>query len=47
MKKMIGRILSVFKNKNGKEFQFNDIYRACRSASNELGEYCKVEGLNK
>lgn len=46
MRNLIDRILSVFKRKNEKDFQFNDIRRACKSASGELGNYCKTEGLN-
>lgn len=47
MKNIVNRILSVFKKKSKKDFQFIDIYSACKSASEELGDYCKVEGLNK
>jgi hypothetical protein len=46
MKNLINKILSVFKNKSGKEFQFNNIYRVCSNAKNELDDYCKVEGLS-
>lgn len=42
MRSIIDRILSVFKKKNQKEFHFNDLYRSCKSASKELGDYCKI-----
>jgi hypothetical protein len=47
MKNLMNRILSVFKKKNEKEFHFNDVHRSCKSASKELGDYCKVEVSNK
>ena len=47
MKTIINRILSVFKNSNKKDFQFNDIGSICQSASEELSEFCKIENLDK
>jgi len=46
MRNLMNRILSVFKKKNEKEFQFNDIRRACKSASKELGDQCKIESAH-
>lgn len=46
MKSFMSRILSRFKRKNGKDYQFNDIYRVCMLASDELGDYCRAEGYN-
>lgn len=47
MKNLINRILDTFKRKDDKEFHFNDIYRVCMSASEELGYYCKLEGYGR
>lgn len=47
MKNIMNKILSVFKEKNKRESRFNDIYGACRCASEDLGYYCKIEGLSK
>lgn len=46
MKGFMNRILGVF-IRNNKDYQFNDIYRVCMSASEELGEYCRLEGYNR
>ena len=43
MRNLINRILNVFKNKNRKEFHFRDVHRSCKSASKELGDYCKID----
>lgn len=44
MKNLMNRILGVFKKKNEKEYHFNDVRRSCKSASKELGDYCKIDG---
>ncbi len=46
MKKLMNRILDVFKRRDGKESQIKDIYKVCISASEELGNYCKLEGYS-
>lgn len=43
MRNLINKILSVFKSKKEKEFEFKDIYRVCSKATEELGDYCKAE----
>ncbi len=47
MKGFMNRILGVFKRNDNEELHFNDIYRVCMRASEELGEYCKLEGFNR
>ncbi len=46
MRNLMNRILNVFKRKDGKDFQFNDIRRVCKSASKELGDQCKIESVH-
>lgn len=46
MKSFVDRLLSVFKVSNNKEYKFNDIHRVCMAASEELGQYCRLEGYN-
>ena len=47
MKKLISSILNIFKKKNEKNIQVNNINSVCESDSRELGGYCEMEGLNK
>ncbi len=47
MKNIISKILSIFKKKNEKNIQVNNIYSVCESDSSELGGYCEMEDINK